>query len=84
MTFDYNSERWRRKAEVIKRRDNYQCVECRKYGKLRPAQIVHHIQTVEEHPELTWEDSTLESLCMACHNRKHPEKAAKKNRRWIK
>ena len=84
MAFDYNSERWRRKAEAMKRRDNYQCGECRKYGKRRPAQIVHHIQSVEEHPELVWEDSNLESLCMAHHNQKHPEKAVKKNRRWIK
>ena len=53
------------------------CVECRKYGKMRPAKIVHHILPVKTHPELAWEDRNLESLCIACHAKMHPEKGRK-------
>ena len=35
--FDYGSRRWARLSERAKRRDNYQCVRCRRYGRLRPA-----------------------------------------------
>lgn len=80
MDFDYTSKKWRRKAAHIKRRDGYVCVRCKRYGRLRPAQVVHHIQHVDEHPELAYTDSNLESLCMDCHNKLHPEKAMKKNR----
>lgn len=85
MEFDYTSQKWKRKAEHIKRRDQYMCVRCRRYGKMRPAQVVHHIKHVDEYPELAYVDSNLESLCIACHNKEHPEKAVKKNRggyRW--
>lgn len=75
--FDYTSEKWRHKAEHIKRRDNYMCVRCKRYGKMRPAQIVHHIKHVDEYPELAYEDSNLESLCVSCHNKMHPEKGRK-------
>lgn len=44
---------------------------------MRPAQVVHHIKHVDEFPELAYTDSNLESLCMACHNKAHPEKATK-------
>ena len=75
MQFDYNDPKWRRKSEHIKRRDGYMCRECRRFGKKRPAEIVHHIKPVEEWPELAYIDSNLISLCRKCHNKKHPEKA---------
>ena len=77
MEFNYTSKKWKRKAEHIKRRDHYMCVQCRRYGRMRPAQVVHHIKHVDEYPELAYTDSNLESLCMACHNKAHPEKATK-------
>ena len=75
MPFDYNDPKWRRKSEQIKRRDGYMCRECRRFGKRRPAEIVHHIKPVEEWPELAYIDANLISLCRKCHNKKHPEKA---------
>ena len=75
MQFDYNDPKWRRMREHIKRRDGYMCRECRRFGKKRPAEIVHHIKPVEEWPELAYIDSNLISLCRKCHNKKHPEKA---------
>lgn len=80
--FDYNSTRWKTKAERIKRRDKYKCVWCARYGKARPAQIVHHIKHADEYPELAYEDDNLVSLCLSCHNKAHPEKSrAAKGRR---
>lgn len=72
--FDYNSTRWKRKAEKIKRRDGYKCAWCRRYGKSIPAVVVHHIKHADEWPELAYDDDNLVSLCQACHNKAHPEK----------
>lgn len=74
--FDYTSAKWRKKREKILKRDGYQCVRCRRYGKSVEAKIVHHIKEADLYPELAWTDSNLESVCMACHNKLHPEKAA--------
>jgi 5-methylcytosine-specific restriction endonuclease McrA len=74
MTDFHRSARWRRKRAAILRRDKYLCVECKKYGRISEAVIVHHIKPVEEYPELGYISSNLESLCAACHNAKHPEK----------
>lgn len=43
--------------------------------------MVHHIKHAEEYPEIAFEDSNLVSLCEACHNKAHPEKAAKNRER---
>lgn len=75
MDFDYNSQKWKRKAELIKRRDGYRCRWCARYGKAVPAVVVHHIKHVDEYPELAYVNENLVSLCQACHNKAHPEKA---------
>ena len=72
--FDYKSGKWKRKRRSILKRDKYLCRECKKYGRRRDAQTVHHIKTVELFPELAFVDSNLISLCNACHNKAHPEK----------
>lgn len=64
----------------ILKRDGYQCVECKKYGRLRPAAVVHHIKELEDYPELALSDSNLVSLCLSCHNKQHPEKGTKAQR----
>lgn len=74
-TFDYMANRWKRKSEKVKRRDGYMCVRCKRYGKTVPAAVVHHIKHVDECPELAYVDENLVSLCQACHNKAHPEKA---------
>lgn len=75
MAFDYTDKRWRAMREIILRRDGYQCRECRRYGRKREAQEVHHIKPVDSYPELAFTRSNLVSLCHACHNKMHPEKA---------
>jgi 5-methylcytosine-specific restriction endonuclease McrA len=70
----YQSEKWRRKRAAILRRDGYMCQECKRYGRARQAVHVHHIVHLEDAPELAFADENLVSLCLACHNKKHPEK----------
>lgn len=75
--FNYKSAKWRRKREAILMRDGYMCQWCKRYGRRVPAVTVHHIQHVDEHPELAYTDSNLVSLCLACHDKAHPEKGRK-------
>ena len=76
--FDYNDKKWKAKSKAILRRDNYECRECRKYGRIRTATTVHHIKHVDEFPELAFDNDNLISLCSACHNKQHPEKGGNK------
>jgi 5-methylcytosine-specific restriction protein A len=51
------------------------CVECERRGKVRPAEVVHHLKPVEDFPELRLKWSNLEGLCRDCHERHHGRKA---------
>lgn len=79
--FDYKDTIWKRKQKKILKRDGYMCQWCKRYGKKVDATTVHHIKHADEYPELVYTDSNLISLCSACHNKAHPEKA-KNHRRY--
>lgn len=70
----YLSKQWRAKRNKILRRDGYECVVCKRYGRTREAKIVHHIKELEDYPELRLTSSNLQSVCVPCHNKLHPEK----------
>lgn len=78
--FGYKGKRWQRKQKAIMRRDGYMCQWCKRYGRNVQATVVHHIEHADTHPELGYTDSNLISLCAACHNKAHPEKANKARR----
>ena len=74
---------------MILDRDHHECQDCRKRlreagkeGKLLtgrdrkiwPAEEVHHIKELKEHPELALDDDNLVSLCTGCHNHKFVRK----------
>ena len=67
----YKSERWTAKRKSILRRDNYQSALSRRYGKLKPAEIVHHIFPRTEYPEYAFDDWNLISVTFEEHNRLH-------------
>lgn len=67
----YKGTRWRKKRKVIFRRDGYLCRHCRRYGRTRESQMVHHIIPVEVIPELLYENENLLSLCNKCHSKMH-------------
>lgn len=73
--FNYNGVKWKRKRGLILRRDKYMCQRCKRYGRAIEATEVHHIKHADEYPELVYDDQNLVSLCHACHNHMHPEKA---------
>ena len=73
--FNYKSKRWKKKRQTILKRDGYVCQACKRYGRRKEATTVHHIKHADEYPDLAYTDSNLISLCEACHNKEHPEKA---------
>ena len=73
----YKSKAWEIKRKAILRRDGYRCQECKRYGRIKEAQTVHHIVHLEDDPSLALTDSNLVSLCAGCHNKMHPEKGGK-------
>ena len=80
----HHTTKWRNKRKAILARDHYRCVECKKYGRLTEAVLVHHIKALEDYPELAFDSDNLVSLCYACHAAMHPEKGTKglKSQRW--
>jgi 5-methylcytosine-specific restriction endonuclease McrA len=77
----YTGAKWMRKKARVLRRDKYLCQDCKRYGRKKPAALVHHIKPLEEYPELGLDENNLVSLCDACHNKRHPEKGKKNPRR---
>ena len=71
MAARYKGKRWKQKREHILKRDDYQCQECRRYGKRVDANTVHHIYPVAEYPEYVYSNWNLISLCEDCHNGMH-------------
>jgi 5-methylcytosine-specific restriction endonuclease McrA len=67
----YKTAKWKNKREKIMRRDQYLCQECKRFGKTTAAQTVHHINPLEQHPELALVSANLVSLCNECHERMH-------------
>lgn len=69
----YDDEHWRKLSAEILRRDNYECQECKKEGKLTIKQHkkkldIHHIKELETNPELAYEKDNLETVCVHHHN----------------
>ena len=60
------SPRWKSVRLAVKRRDGWCCVTCKAAGRLE----VDHIKPVRTHPELAFDLSNLQTLCVSCHSRK--------------
>lgn len=58
--------RWRALRLQALRRDGYQCLQCGTRYRLE----VDHIKAVRHAPELGFELSNLQTLCISCHSRK--------------
>lgn len=70
----YHHKKHREWRDKVLRRDKYLCQECLRYGKKVTATHAHHIKPVEEYPDLRYKVENGRSLCLACHNKEHPEK----------
>lgn len=67
----YKTKKWKRKRDIILRRDEYTCQECKRYGKTIPATIIHHVFPLESFPDLKLVNDNLISLCNNCHEAMH-------------
>lgn|SRR5690625_1791911 len=71
----YLSREWRKLRELALSRDNYECQDCKKEGKVTTRQDmvleVHHIVELEKEPKLALELNNLKTLCKLCHNKAH-------------
>lgn len=70
-TLDYHGRKWKAKRERILRRDGYMCQEEKRYGRMVPADTVHHIFPSADYPQYAWEDWNLVSLSRKAHNAMH-------------
>ncbi|WP_088363610.1 HNH endonuclease [Bacillus cereus] len=92
----YDSGEWKSIRDQVKRRDNYECQECKRNGSVRVETneysesakrkkiqlVVHHIKELEHHPELALEIDNLETVCVDCHNKEHGRTFIKKPNKW--
>ncbi|MEM5669925.1 HNH endonuclease [Bacillus cereus] len=92
----YDSGEWKNIREQVKKRDNYECQECKRNGGVRVDTneysesakrkkiqlVVHHIKELEHHPELALEIDNLETVCVDCHNKEHGRVFVKKINKW--
>ncbi|WP_093046517.1 HNH endonuclease [Thalassobacillus cyri] len=67
----YQSKAWRDLRTAALKRDNYECQECKRQGRVEPAQNVHHIKEVKQFPQLALILDNLEAICINCHNKEH-------------
>lgn len=91
----YKSGDWNKLRQAALVRDNYECQQCKREGRVHVDSIkvqgekksvelnVHHIRTIEEHPEYAMELDNLETLCLDCHNKAHERVFGEtKEKRW--
>ena len=75
----YKSKAWQVTRIKVLERDNYECVMCRKEGKVNIKQNnpdkhktldIDHIKPLEHYPHLAFDMDNLQTLCVKCHNSK--------------
>lgn len=79
----YRSKDWETVRQLVLERDNRECQECKRKGKVHVDSIkqkgikksiqlnVDHIEELADRPELGLELDNLQTLCVRCHNKKH-------------
>lgn len=67
----YDSPKWLRLRQSALRRDNYEDIEAKRYGKVKAAELVHHIFPKDEFPQYAYELWNLISVSTSTHNTFH-------------
>lgn len=65
--YDKDWERFR--AWFLQR--NPLCARCRERGRITTAEVVHHIQSIRERPDLRLDPENCMALCRDCHEKIH-------------
>lgn len=76
----YKTSRWRKLRQTIIRRDFGLCQECKRRDIYTKGTVVHHIVEAREDITIFWQETNLELVCDACHNRDHPERSGGKTK----
>lgn len=67
----YHTKYWINIRSAVLTRDHNECQVCAEMGKVRQAEVVHHIKPVEDFPDRFDDLSNLVSLCRECHETLH-------------
>ncbi len=71
----YMRAKWRKVRHQVLVRDHFECLHCKKEGKLTINQQqsleVDHILELSERPDLAYDLNNLQTLCKYHHNKKH-------------
>lgn len=67
----YDDPKWIRLRNSALRRDNYMDMEAKRFGKVKNAEVVHHIFPKDEFPEYAFSIWNLVSLSRKTHNEMH-------------
>jgi len=90
----YNSTEWKNLRQRALERDNYECQECKRLGKIhvdskkvegerKSIELnVHHIKEIEFWPELALDLNNLETLCLHHHNLIHDRRFTPQVIKW--
>ncbi|MCA1058107.1 HNH endonuclease [Rossellomorea aquimaris] len=92
----YDSKSWKLIREEVKKRDNYECQECKRQGKVtidknefserakrkKIQLVVHHIKELVHNPDLALDEDNLETICVDCHNKEHGRSFKHKVPKW--
>ncbi|WP_112181387.1 HNH endonuclease [Paraliobacillus zengyii] len=92
----YDSAEWKALREQVKKRDNYECQQCKREGRVtvdtgeyskkakrkKIKLVVHHIKELYHYPELALDIDNLETVCVDCHNKEHGRLFPKKENKW--
>jgi len=63
--------RWREASKAFLRQHPLcECEECRRLGRIRPAEVVDHIIPHRGDPKLFWDPNNWQALSKRCHDRK--------------
>lgn len=71
----YHSKEWQVVRRQVLDRDHYLCQVCKRAGRITPASTVHHITPVRVDYSKRLDPANLETICPACHNAEHRERA---------
>lgn len=71
----YWSPEWRKIRPYILNRDNFECQECKRQGRVTTQAdsrlFVDHLKELQDRPDLALDPSNLEVKCFICHEVKH-------------
>lgn len=78
----YNSPAWKKLRKQVLDMDKRECQECKAKGRYTKANTVHHVNHLEQYPELgltVWLEGkrNLISVCPACHENLHDNRLQK-------